>query len=71
MKGNDIANDPTGWEPVTYNRRGVAVQAKLKTFLATTGLSARPIRVVMIMEAGKRWSAVFRTDPTVRRQSDP
>ena len=59
---NSIANDPMGWEAVTYNRRGVDIQAKLKTFLATTSISIGPIRVVMVMEEGKHWAAMFSTD---------
>ena len=47
---------------MTYNRRGVVVTVKLKTFLATTSISTEPIRVVRVMEEGKHWAAMFSTD---------
>lgn len=66
-----IADDPTGWEQLTYNRRGVDTQAKFKTFLATTSISAEPIRVVMVQEEGKHWAAIFSTDTTMDVKAIP
>jgi hypothetical protein len=66
---NSIASEPTGWEPITYNRRGVVVTAKFKTFLATTSISTKPIRVVLVMEEGKHWAAMFSTDSAMDPKS--
>lgn len=58
-----MANDPTGWIPVTYNRRGVIVQSNYNTFLATTSIADQPIRVVLVTDDGQHWAALFCTDP--------
>lgn len=62
---NHMAIDATGWEPVRYNRRGVLVTAKYKTFLAMNSIAEQPIRIVLVMEDDKRWAAIFSTDPVM------
>jgi hypothetical protein len=66
---NQLANDPSGWEPLTYNRRGILVHAKFKTFLATNSIAEQPIRIVMITEEGKHWAALFSTDTAMGAKS--
>jgi hypothetical protein len=58
------AGQRRGWQPITYNCRGVEVTREYKTFEATTRLVSGKIRVVLLRDDQQRWVAYFCTDPT-------
>lgn len=54
-----------GWQTVRYARRGVMVEGRCKTFLATSKLVSGVIRVVLLQHAGGNWAAYFSSDPSL------
>lgn len=53
-----------GWQPITYNCRGVEVTRQHKTFVATSHLTDQPIRVVLVRFEDGGWVPCFCTDQT-------
>lgn len=51
-----------GWESVRYASRGVLVEARCKTFLATSHLVGGVLRVVLLEHARGKWAAYLCTD---------
>lgn len=52
-----------GWQTVRYSCRGVQVERRCKTFLATSQLAGGVIRVVLLQHADGKWAAYLSTDP--------
>ncbi len=51
-----------GWQTVRYASRGVLVERRCKTFLATSQLAGGVVRVVLLEHAGGNWAAYLSTD---------
>ena len=56
------------WTPISYVCRGATVLRRYKTFLATTPLVGRPIRVVMVDYGNGSWAAYFSTDANMEEE---
>jgi hypothetical protein len=54
-----------GWQTVRYSCRGVLVERRCKTFLATSQLVGGVIRVVLLQHADGNWAAYLSTDPAM------
>jgi hypothetical protein len=54
-----------GWQTVRYSNRGVLVEGRCKTFLATSRLAGGVVRVVLLEHAGGNWAAYLSTDPAM------
>lgn len=54
-----------GWQTVRYSSRGVLVERRCKTFLATSRLAGGVIRVVLLKHADGNWAAYLSTDPAM------
>lgn len=54
-----------GWQTVRYSSRGVLVERRCKTFLATSQLVGGVIRVVLLQHADGNWAAYLGTDPSM------
>jgi hypothetical protein len=57
-----------GWETMTYDNRGKAVTRQYKTFLATSQLISRVIRVVILRHDDGGWAPYFCTDESASVQ---
>jgi DDE superfamily endonuclease len=57
------AGHPEGWQMVRYSSRGVQVERRCKTFLATSQLVSGVIRVVLLQHTAGNWAAYLSTDP--------
>ena len=51
-----------GWETIRYCCRGVMVERRCKTFLATSHLAGGAVRVVLLEHASDNWAAYVSTD---------
>lgn len=56
------AADRRGWQSIAYACRGVLAQGRCKTFLATSPVVGREIRVVLLEHASGNWAAYISTD---------
>ena len=54
-----------GWQTIRYSNRGVLVEGRCKTFLATSQLVGGVVRVVLLEHAGGNWAAYLSTDPAM------
>ncbi len=54
-----------GWQTIRYASRGVMVEGRAKTFLATSHLVGGVVRVVLLEHASGNWAAYLRTDPSM------
>ena len=54
-----------GWEPISYACRGVTIEARCKTFLATSRVFGGTIRVVLVEYANGNWAAYVSSDPSM------
>ncbi len=54
-----------GWQTIHYSSRGVLVERRCKTFLATSQLAGGVIRVVLLQHADGNWAAYLSTDPSL------
>jgi hypothetical protein len=54
-----------GWERVSYSQRGIIVEKRCKTFLATSHLSGGIIRIVILEHTHGNWAAYASTDSTL------
>jgi len=52
-----------GWQTVRYSSRGVLVERRCKTFLATSQLVGGVIRVVLLQHTDGNWAAYLSTNP--------
>ncbi len=51
------------WQPIRYACRGVMVEGRYKTFLATSRIVGGPVRVVLLEHGSRNWAAYISTDP--------
>jgi len=51
-----------GWQTISYACRGVITSGRYKTFLATSHIVGRPVRVVLLEHTSGNWAAYFSTD---------
>lgn len=58
-----------GWLVVRYAHRGVMVEGRCKTFLATSHLVGGVIRVVLLKHASGNWAAYMSTDASMSAQT--
>lgn len=61
----ELAGQREDWQTVRYSCRGVLVERRCKTFLATSRLVGGVIRVVLLLHADGKWAAYLSTDPTM------
>ncbi len=61
-----IASDNTSWLSIRYACRGVMVEGRYKTFLATSHLVGSVVRVVLIEHGSGNWAAYISTDTSMR-----
>ena len=54
-----------GWDTITYACRGVMVEGRYKTFLATSHVTGCPIRVVLLEHTRGNWAAYISTDTSM------
>ena len=54
-----------GWLPICYACRGVLVEGRYKTFLATSHIVGGPVRVVLLAHGSGNWAAYISTDPAM------
>lgn len=59
------ANRPEGWLPIRYACRGVMVEGRYQTFLATSRLAGATVRVVLLEHGSGNWAAYISTDPSM------
>lgn len=59
------AADSRGWQSITYACRGVMVQGRYKTFLATSRVVGGTVRVVLLEHASGNWAAYISTDASM------
>jgi hypothetical protein len=59
------AGHPEGWKAITYACRGVMVEGRYKTFLATSPLVGGRVRVVLLEHASGNWAAYISTDTSM------
>jgi len=57
------ADRPEGWLPIRYVCRGVMVEGRYKTFLATSRIVGGVVRVVLLEHGSGTWAAYISTDP--------
>jgi len=55
-----------GWQTIRYASRGVLVEGRAKTFLATSHLVGGVVRVVLLEHTSGNWAAYMSTDPSMR-----
>jgi DDE superfamily endonuclease len=60
-----LADDSTTWLSIRYACRGVIVEGRYKTFLATSQVVGGVVRVVMLEHANGNWAAYISTDATI------
>jgi len=63
-----LAARDDGWTSISYVCRGASVLRRYKSFLATTPLVGRPIRVVLVDFRNGSWAAYFSTDMNMEVQ---
>lgn len=54
-----------GWTAISYPCRGVMVEHRYKTFLATSQIAGTTVRVVLLEYASGNWAAFISTDPAM------
>lgn len=54
-----------GWQTIGYASRGVMVEGRCKTFLATSRLVGGVVRVVLLEHASGNWAAYMSTDSSM------
>ena len=54
-----------GWQTIRYASRGVMVDGRCKTFLATSHLVGGVLRVVLLEHASGNWAAYMSSDPSM------
>jgi len=54
-----------GWQTIRYANRGVMVEGRCKTFLATSHIVGSPVRVVLLEHPGGSWAAYTSTDASM------
>lgn len=59
------AGKPEGWLPIRYACRGVMMEGRYKTFLATSHIVGGPVRVVLLEHGSGNWAAYISTDPVM------
>jgi hypothetical protein len=59
------ARNRQGWAKITYACRGVMVEGRYKTFLATSHVTGCPIRVVLLEHSSGNWAAYISTDTSM------
>jgi hypothetical protein len=59
------AADSRGWQTIRYCCRGVMVERRYKTFLATSYIVGGTVRVVLLEHSHKNWAAYISTDATM------
>lgn len=65
LRLEELAGQRDGWQTVRYSCRGVQVERRCKTFLATSQLVGGVIRVVLQQHADGKWAAYLSTDPAM------
>lgn len=65
LRLEELAAQREGWQTVHYSCRGVMVERRCKTFLATSRLVVGVIRVVLLQHADGKWAAYLGTDATM------
>lgn len=63
------AADRRGWQSIEYACRGVMVQGRCKTFLATSHVVGSQVRVVLLQHANGNWAAYISTDTSMSVES--
>lgn len=54
-----------GWQTIQYECRGVLVEGRYKTFLATSHVVGGEVRVVLLEHSRGNWAAYLSTDPSM------
>ncbi|MEO8341778.1 MAG: transposase [Nitrospirota bacterium] len=58
-----------GWQTVRYTSRGVLIEGRCKTFLATSQLAGGVVRIVLLEHASGNWAAYLSTDAEMSVQT--
>jgi len=61
----DLAACRDGWQSIRYSCRGVMVERRYHSFLATSHVVGGMMRVAMLEHADGNWAAYFSTDVTM------
>jgi len=60
-----LADSRDGWETIRYACRGIMVEARYKTFLATSHVVGGKVRVVILEHASGNWAAYISTEASM------
>ncbi len=63
------AGQRRGWQPIRYACRGVMVEGRCKTFLATSHIVGGAVRVVLLKHTSGNWAAYISTDQTMSAEA--